>query len=149
MKNDTLFVMKMERSMINECADLYMDTFSKEPWFDTYESKNQVVSFFENHLNNNYFCGYVGIMDSKIAALSIGMKKPWIKGFEYYIDEFCVSYDKQGMGIGSRFIKEIEKIICDDGMNAIILNTEREFSSYDFYKKNGFEEINGLAVLAK
>ena len=55
--------------MINECADLYMDTFSKEPWFDTYESRN--------------------------------------------------------------------------------LNTEREFSSYDFYKKNGFEEINGLAVLAK
>ena len=45
--------------------------------------------------------------------------------------------------------REIEKIICDDGMNAIILNTEREFSSYDFYKKNGFEEINGLAVLAK
>ena len=69
MKNYNLSLMKRERSMINECADLYMDTFSKEPWFDTYESRN--------------------------------------------------------------------------------LNTEREFSSYDFYKKNGFEEINGLAVLAK
>ncbi|WP_160690358.1 GNAT family N-acetyltransferase [Clostridium sp. C2-6-12] len=144
-----LKVKKLEEYMIDECVDLYMDTFSKEPWNDEYESRQQVVNFFENHIKNNYFLGYVGIIDENIIALSIGMKKPWIKGIEYYIDEFCVSYLMQGQGVGSEFLKEIEKMINEEGVYNIILNTEKEYPSYDFYIKNGFETINDLIVLGK
>jgi len=96
---EQLTVKKLEEYMIDECVELYMDTFSKEPWNDEYESRQQVVDFFKNHIKNNYFLGYVAIMDEKIIALSIGMKKPWIKGMEYYIDEFCVSYLMQGQAL--------------------------------------------------
>ena len=139
----------MERNMIDECVDLFIDTFTKEPWYDQYESRSQVVSFFENFFNNNYFCGYVGIVDNKIAAISLGMKKTWINGMEYYIDQFCVDYNMQGNGIGSAFIKEIEGKIKDEGMNGIMLNTEKSFPSYKFYKKNGFKELEDLVVLGK
>lgn len=149
MKECNLKVVKMERNMIDECVDLYMNTFSKEPWYDEYESRDQVVKYFENYFNNNYFCGYAGIVNKKIAAISIGMKKPWIKGMEYYIDEFCVDYNMQGNGIGSVFIKEIELDIVKEGMNGMILNTEKSFPSYSFYKKNGFEDIDDLVVLGK
>lgn len=135
--------------MIDECVDLYMDTFSKEPWNDEYESRQQVVDFFINHFKNNYFLGYVAIIDKKIIALSIGMKKPWIKGMEYYIDEFCVSDLMQGQGIGSEFLKEIEKINEADGIYGMILNTEKGYPSYNFYIKNGFKSINDLIVLGK
>ncbi len=142
-------VIKMDKTMIDKCVDLFIDTFSKEPWYDVYESRNQVVNFFENHFNNNYFLGYVGVLEDRIVSLSIGMKKPWIKGMEYYIDEFCVSFEEQGKGIGSMFLKEIEADITKEGMNSIILNTEKDFPSNDFYKRNGFEEIDGLVVLGK
>lgn len=144
-----LKVIKLEEYMIDECVDLYMDTFSKEPWNDEYESRQQVVDFFMNHFNNNYFLGYVAIMDKKIIALSIGMKKPWINGMEYYIDEFCVSDLMQGQGVGSEFLKEIEKINEADGMDGMILNTEKGYPSYNFYVKNGFRSINDLIVLGK
>jgi aminoglycoside 6'-N-acetyltransferase I len=146
---DNFKVVKMERQMIDECVDLFINTFSKEPWNDEYESRNQVVTFFENHMRNTYFCGYVGLLNDKIVALSVGMQKPWIKGMEYYIDEFCVSYELQGKGIGSSFLVEIEKDINQAGMNAIILNTEKDFPSEKFYVRNGFEVLSKLIVLAK
>lgn len=77
------------------------------------------------------------------------MKKPWIKGFEYYIDEFCISCEMQGRGIGSWFIKTIEKDIKEQGINAMILNTEKDYPSQKFYKKNGFKTLNDLIVLVK
>lgn len=144
-----MIVKKLEEYMIDECVDLYIDTFSREPWNDVFESRGQVLNFFNNHIKNNYFLGYVAIIDEKITALSIGMKKPWIEGMEYYIDEFCVSYSMQGNGIGSEFLKEIEKMNELKGVNSTILNTEKGYPSYDFYIKNGFNSINDLVVLGK
>ena len=98
---------------------------------------------------NNYFLGYVLKGQTGIAALCIGTKKPWIQGTEYYIDQFCVKPDRQGREIGSRFLKLIEREIQAEGMNAIILNTERGFPSESFYLKNGFRLVEGLVTLIK
>lgn len=146
---EELVLLKIREEMINECVDLYIETFTKEPWNDVYESREQVVSFFNNHFKNNYFIGYIAYLDNHLVALSIGMKKPWIEGFEYYIDEFCVSDKMQGKGIGSWFIKAIEKDIKEQGMNAIILKTENGFPAKKFYEKNGFKILDDLIVLAK
>lgn len=147
MKN--LFIVEIEKHMIDKCVDLFIERFTKELWNDIYKSKYQVVNFFNNHFNNNYFIGYLAMLDDKVVALSLGMKKPWIKGMEYYIDQFCVSYEMQGKGIGSFFIQEIEELIKKQGMNGIILNTEKDYPSQKFYEKNGFEVITDLIVLAK
>ena len=144
-----LVLLEMKKHMINNCVDLFIDIFTKEPWNDVYESREQVVSFFNNHFNNNYFLGYVAMLDDKIVALSLGMKKPWMEGMEYYIDQFCVSYKMHGRGIGSWFMKEIEESIKNQGMNGIILHTEKGYPSQMFYEKNGFKIINDLIVLGK
>ncbi len=57
--------------MINDCVDLYIETFTKEPWNDIYESRKQVVELF----NNNYFVGYAALLDDKVVALSIWYEK--------------------------------------------------------------------------
>lgn len=41
--NFTIHPMSAEN--IRECADLFMRTFSKEPWNDVYESGEQVILF--------------------------------------------------------------------------------------------------------
>ena len=139
----------MKEENIEECVDVFINTFTKEPWFDTYESREQVINFFNNYFKNNYFLGYVGSVEGKIVALSLGMKKPWIEGIEYYVDEFCVNYEDQGKGIGSEFLKEIEKDIKEKGLNGFLLNTEKGYPSEKFYLKNGFKQINNLIVLGK
>lgn len=141
--------MKMSREHIEECVDLYIDVFTKAPWNDTYESREQVSRFFRNHMANNYFVGYVLKGQGGIIALSIGMKKPWINGAEYYIDQFCVRTDLQGKGVGSCFLKLIEDESRKEQMNAIILSTERGFPSERFYLKNGFKPVDGLITFIK
>lgn len=146
---ETIVVTRMEENMIEESVDLFISTFSREPWNDVYESREQVRQFFKNHFANNYFLGYVISVDGRIKGLSIGMKKPWIEGLEYYIDEFCIDYNLQGKGLGSKFIKEIEIDIKKEGLNGILLNTENDFPSFKFYKKNGFKSLGDLVVMGK
>lgn len=142
-------ILKMSKEHIEECVDLFIDVFTKAPWNDTYRSREQVVNFFQNYIANNYFVGYILKEQTNIIALSIGMKKPWINGMEYYIDQFCVKSELQGKGIGSHFLKQIEHEIQAETMNAIILNTERGFPSENFYLKNGFQLVSGLITLVK
>lgn len=135
--------------MLDECVDLFIDTFTKEPWNDVYESREQVVTFFQNYMNDSYFLGYVMKSQGKIIALSIGAKKPWIKGMEYYIDQFCVSNKCQRSGIGSKFLGLIEADVEKKGLNSIYLTTERGFPAEAFYLKNGFKRLDELVFLGK
>lgn len=144
-----LKVIKLTEKYLEESVDLFIDTFSREPWNDEYDSRQQVKDFFINHMRNNYFLGYIGLIDEKVVALSLGMKKPWIAGMEYYIDEFCISYDFQGKGIGSSFLKGIEELLIDENVEGMILNTERDYPSCNFYEKNGFKILGNLVVLGK
>ena len=140
-------IIKMSNKHIDECVDLFIDVFTKAPWHDTYSSRKQVVSFFQNYMTNNYFVGYVLKEESSIIALSIGMKKPWINGMEYYIDQFCVSPRFQGKGVGSAFLRETERLLAAEGVRGAVLHTERSFPAYHFYRKNGFRKAEGLAVM--
>lgn len=144
-----LEVIKLTSEYLDECVDLFIDTFSREPWNDKYDSTQQVKDYFINYMKNNYFIGYVGLVDKKVIALSVGMKKPWISGIEYYIDEFCIGYNFQRKGIGSTFIKEIEDLLKNEEVHGMILNTERSYPSFEFYVNTGFKVVGDLVVLAK
>ncbi|WP_057763114.1 GNAT family N-acetyltransferase [Cytobacillus praedii] len=139
----------LKSDMLHECVDLFIDTFSNEPWNDVYESKNQVVDFFENYMKNNYFIGYVLKTGDELVGLSLGAKKPCLKGMEYYIDQFCVSEKFQGQGVGSIFLELIETDIKNQDINTIVLTTSKGFPSEKFYIKNGFKVSDNAILLAK
>lgn len=140
---------EFKEEMLDECVDLYIDVFTREPWFDVYESRDIVVRFFKNHLRNNNFMGYVAIVEDEIIALSLGFTKPWIQGLEYYVDEFCVKFNKQRNGYGSLFLKAIEAENEKRGVKGMILLTERGTSAYTYYMKNGLKELQDVVVMGK
>ena len=71
----------------------------------------------------------------------MGHIKHWYSGTEYYIDEFCIHTEKQGNGVGTIFLKEIEKAIKEIGLVQIFLQTQKSVPAYGFYQKNGFCEL--------
>ncbi|WP_041139147.1 GNAT family N-acetyltransferase [Beduini massiliensis] len=146
---DQFNLLPLDDDLLETCVDLFIETFSLAPWNDVYESRDQVAAFFKRHMNNNYFLGYALKLNEEIVALSIGFQKPWIKGMEYYIDEFCVKDTIQHKGIGSQFLALIEADIKDKQLNAILLNTNKGFPAERFYLKNGFEPLADIVVLAK
>lgn len=139
----------LEKLHIEACSQLFVEAFSREPWNEQYESDREVIGYFTAFISLDSFLGFVGIESGRVIALCVGMRKPWLKGVEYYIDQFCVAPDFQRRGIGRLFLAGIERRIADLGMKGILLNTERTYPAYGFYRKNGFTEIEGLAVMGK
>lgn len=139
----------LTKDMFDECVSLYIDVFSREPWNEVYESREQIIPYFENSIANNYCLGYVAVCNDQIVALCVGAKKPWRDGIEYYIDEFCVHPDMQGKGIGSKFLKVVEEKVKEQGVRGMFLNTEKGYPAMKFYEKNGFSPVGNLIVLAK
>ena len=76
----TLKLAPLDASNLAASVALFIDTFTQAPCYDKFESTKQVVTFFENHLANNYFVGYVLYAGEAVIALSLGFKKPWING---------------------------------------------------------------------
>ena len=149
MPTPEITVQPLTRRDIPACAALYIRTFSAPPWCDDLPSDKPVIAYFENFIQMDTFLGYIAFQNDKLVALSTGMKKPWIGGVEYYIDEFCVDPDLQGQGIGSAFLAVIEEDLTHRGMCGMLLNTEEDYPAFDFYIKNGFKVMGNCRVLGK
>ncbi len=131
----------LDRSYLPEMAELYKTTFSGEPWNDDWSDADQLRAYIKDlACSENSLC-YGLLEDGKLAAVSIGNIRHWWEGTNYNIDEFCVSPEFQGKGIGSRFMKMIEEEAARRGVRGIFLQTDSDKPSYTFYKKNGFTDL--------
>ena len=144
------FVLKeMDISHIGEIKRFFTGVFTREPWNDHWSDEKQLHGYIldlignVNSLTLGYFWG------EEMAALCMGHIRHWYTGTEYYIDEFCVCRDKQGAGIGTRFLRDVELHIVSQGMTQIFLQTERDVPAYRFYQKNGFIELSEHVSFAK
>lgn len=50
-----LNIFKLSKEHIEECADLFIEVFTKAPWNDTYDSRTQVIDFFQNHYIDQFY----------------------------------------------------------------------------------------------
>ena len=121
--------------------------FSAPPWNEDV-SPEEARRYFGNCFSLASFRGFVAESGVRIVGLAAGFLKPWRKGMEYYLDEFCIVPSFQGKGIGSRLLDEICTRLAEEGIFGAMLNTERAYPAYSFYLKNGFSE-SGLSVLVR
>ena len=138
---------RMERADIGELSTLFCKVFSEPPWNEDV-SPEEAQRYFENCFSLASFRGFVAESGGRIVGLAVGFLKPWRKGMEYYLDEFCIVPSFQGKGIGSRLLDEICTRLAEEGVFGAMLNTERAYPAYSFYLKNGFSE-SGLSVLVR
>lgn len=133
-------ITKFTNDDLEECIALFKKAFTKYPWFDKYENEDIVINIFKNFQNSNDFVGFVlkENENKNIVGLSIGYRKAYLGGFEYYIDQLCIDTDLQHKGVGTLFIHQIEEELKKTDMNAIYLYTYKGFPAQNFYEKNGF-----------
>ena len=131
----------LDDTYLNQMALLYKNAFRGEPWNDDWSDEAQLSEYIKEISKNFNALNFGLLIDGKLAAMSVGMIRHWWEGTNYNIEEFCVSPELQGQGIGSKFMKLIEKEIKQMGLAGIFLQTDNDKPSYRFYKKNGFKEL--------
>ena len=132
----------LDDTYLNQMALLYKNAFRGEPWNDDWSDEAQLSEYIKEISKNFNALNFGLLIDGKLAAMSVGMIRHWWEGTNYNIEEFCVSPDLQGQGVGSRFMKMIEGDILNRGLCGIFLQTDSDKPSYRFYKKNGFGELD-------
>ena len=132
-----------------EVKALFLSVFTAEPWKDDWSNQEQLDAYIRDLTGQSNSLTYGLYEDGALIGLSMGNIKHWFTGTEYYIDEFCIRPDRQGRGLGTLFLKEIEKAIKALGLTQIFLQTESTVPAYDFYQKNGFCELKEHVSFAK
>lgn len=134
---------------LEEIELLYADIFMNEPWNDDWSDKEQLHQYMIDLIGNNNSLT-LGLFDNnRLIGLSMGSIMHWCSGTEYYIIEFCIKAEHQGKGMGTAFMREIEEYVKNKQITHIFLQTERTVPAYEFYQKNGFEELKDHASLLK
>ena len=85
----------------------------------------------------------------RLLALSMGRVKHWFEGTEYCVDELCVAREIQRRGVGTQFVRAVERDLAGRGISHIFLLTERGVPAYQFYLKAGFRELPGSVTFVK
>lgn len=126
---------------IEAIKELFTSVFTIEPWNDDWSNQEQLDLYLLDLVGQSNSLTYGLFEAEELIGVSMGRIRHWYAGTEYYIDELCVRTEKQGNGIGTYFVNEIEKAIKEIGLVQIFLQTESSVPAYGFYQKNGFLEL--------
>ena len=142
-------IKQLDINNIDMIKDFFADVFTNEPWNDDWSDEKQLHEYIIDLIGNvnSLTLGY--FQDTEMVGLSMGHIRHWYTGTEYYIDEFCICRSKQGLGIGTKFLKDMESYIISRGITNIFLQTERTVPAYHFYRKNDFCELTEHVSFAK
>ena len=144
-----LTLKKLDTSNLEMIKTFFADVFTNEPWNDNWSDENQLHNYILD-LTGHSSSLTLGFFDGdELVGLSMGSIKHWWRGTEYIIDEFCVSRTRQHQGLGTKFMAEVEEYIKSIGLVNIFLQTGRDVPAYQFYKKNGFTELEGHISFSK
>lgn len=123
---DKYFVRRMEISDIEVLKKIYSDSFDKQVSGDiSYTKENIYVVCNEEKVLGMCMVDYIDdIFISKRTA---------------YVNSVCIHKEYRGKGIATFMLREIEKIVIEDGSDEIMLTSSKErICANKLYEKLGF-----------
>ena len=132
-----------------QVKELFYGVFTAEPWNDDWSDQKQLDLYLQDLMGQHNSLTFGLFEDECLVGVSMGIVKHWYTGTEYYIDELCIRTDRQGKGLGTQFLKEIETGIQALGLKQLFLQTDTFAPAYEFYRKNGYQELEGHVSFAK
>ena len=134
---------------IDEIKSLFRDIVTSEPWNDDWSDDGQLEGYIIDIIGNRNSLALGLYENGVLTGISLGNVMHWYMGTNYYIIELGIKPECQGRGLGTEFLRMIEEYIHANGISCIFLQTERNMPAYDFYRKNGFDLLDGHVSLTK
>lgn len=125
------------------CTETFISIFNNEPWNDkwTHEKAEKYLSDF---YHTPGFVGILAVEDEEVIGFIFGSIRMWWDGSEFFINELGIKRERQNHGIGKTLLNQRIKEVETNDVGNITLLTDRGVPAEEFYKKNGFEEIERL-----
>lgn len=139
-------IRKDDLSLLNACADIYIEAYGQEPWNEALIA-NEVAAYMRSYAERDGLHMYALIRDNTPVGVALCSIIPCIGGDFARIEDFCIAPAHQHKGFGRRFMQ----LICDDlrayGCDSALLATQRDYPAHRFYLKNGFMPLKASVQL--
>lgn len=134
---------------IDIIKSFFKDVFMREPWNDDWSDDEQLHQYITDIIGNRNSLAFGLFEGEQLLGLALGNIKHWYTGTEFFVEEFCVKTEMQGQGLGTEFLRLLEVELRVREIKTIFLMTGKEMPAFEFYRKNGFEEIINHVSLKK
>ncbi|GGH99147.1 MULTISPECIES: GNAT family N-acetyltransferase [Mammaliicoccus] len=125
----------------NICAKNLVLAYAGPPWHNKWTEQEALLRI-EATMSGFNSRGYVIENEGEIIAMCIGRIDYYFSNFnQFFIDEFNVIPNQQGLGIGKKLMNFFKGEIKRENVNKIFLITGGESAS-KFYSNNKFEITN-------
>jgi len=134
---------------LEECAKIYEQAFTTPPLCYAFLTKEKTERYLRDLVRTPGFIGYTYWIDDEMVAFCFGTLDNYFQGTMFEVSELAVKPHLQRSGIGSEIMKLLETKLAGYGVSAVSLHTSRELPAFNFYQKNGYEELTENATLIK
>lgn len=142
-----MLVERAKYEFLDSYSRSFNKVFSQEPW-KMEEDLADIRDYMKKYFKMNNFLGFHLLDKGRLVGVCFGYLKPWIPGYEYYIDQFYIDSDYQNKKYGSKFIEEI-KVLLPEDVTALALSTENDIPAYSFYISRDFKLDSKQRILYK
>lgn len=133
--------------LLDNCAELLTQSYNTEPWNDNWSQKKaleKLACFY----NSPKFLGWVAYEGDEMLGACVGNIEPYYIGDYFYLKELFVFPEYQRKGVGSKLVKTMKEYLDSIGIETVILFTSNESFPFEFYKKQGFGEMEGMRMMS-
>lgn len=133
---------------LSACAKVFVDIFNDEPWNDewSFERAEQYISDFYHTPN---FLGILVLEKGEVLGFAYGVTRAWWRGNEFYLHEMGIKKEWRQQGIGKALLEQLIAEFEGSDISNVALLTDRGMLAEEFYKKNGFKEIERLVFYSR
>jgi len=132
-----------------DCVTIYLDAFTAPPLCYHFITKENAKRYIKDLTLAPSFLGYVYKIDTVPMAFIFGKLDNYFPGSMFEVYELAVASAFHRSGIGTHFLELFEAKLAGYGVEAISLHTSRSLPAYNFYSKNGYEEMSESVTLTK
>lgn len=130
-----MMIKELNVKQLEEIATFFKKVFSQEPWYDDWSDGQQLYHYLIDLMGNNNSLVFGLFEQDQMRGLAIGHICHWYQGTEYRIDELCIETKYQGKGLGTSFLKKIEKKIKEQKIETIFYRQEEIYQLITFIRK--------------
>ena len=134
---------------LGACAKIYVDAFNAPPLSYSFLTVEKAERYLRDLTQTPGFLGYTYAVNGEILAFCFGKLDAYFEGVMFEVSELAVTPSIHRSGLGSEVMRLLETKLAGYGVQAVSLNTSRDLPAYNFYQKNGYEEISENVALMK
>ena len=131
---------------LEKCAEILVKAYNGEPWNDEWtqaKALEKLTCFY----NSPKFLGWVATDGDELLGCCVGNIEPYFTGDYFYLKEMFVYPRTQRKGVGSQLMASIKAHLDSIDIKMVILFTSDEGFPFSFWKKQGFELMEGMRMM--